>query len=53
MAGPRLVSGSGGGLEGGESLTGNGKSDLFFLLRRGSLKRVVVVEMVWVVVVVA
>lgn len=31
---------------GGENFTGRGKRDLFFLLRRGNLNRVVVVEMV-------
>lgn len=38
--------------DGGSILMGRGKRD-FFLFRRGSLKRVVVVEMVCVVVVVA
>ena len=37
---------------GGGILTGSGKSELRFLLRRASLKKVVCVETVWVVVVV-
>ena len=51
----RGVGGSSAGFEsscGGGILTGNGKSELRFLLRRGSLKNVVWVEMVCVVVVV-
>ena len=37
---------------GGGILTGSGKRELRFLFRRGSLKKVVCVETVWVVVVV-
>jgi len=40
------------GPPGGASLCGNGNRELRFLLRRGSLKKVVCVETVWVVVVV-
>jgi hypothetical protein len=43
----------GGGWGGDDGLPGRGNRDFSFFLRRGSLNRVVVVEMVWVVVVVA
>jgi hypothetical protein len=42
-----------GGWGGDDGLLGKGNRDFSFFLRRGSLNRVVVVEMVWVVVVVA